>query len=167
MASPLAGQQPPADSGPPYQMKVVDLVFNVVDMGGRVEDLAVKETDTEVRIEMAADVLFDFDKASLLPKAEAMLAKAVDLIRQRAGSGMVRIEGYTDAKGTDSYNQKLSARRAEAVRRWFESHGLRKMHLSAQGFGAKHPVAPNAKADGSDDPEGRAKNRRVEIVIAK
>jgi len=146
--------------------KTDDLVFNVIDMGGKVEDLTVQETDTEVRIDLAADVLFDFDKADLLPKAEETLQKAADLIKQRNAKGTVRIEGHTDAKGSDAYNQKLSERRAEAVKRWFESHGLPE-HFSTAGFGAKKPVAPNTKADGSDDPEGRAKNRRVEIILKK
>jgi outer membrane protein OmpA-like peptidoglycan-associated protein len=146
--------------------KTDDLVFNVLDMGGKVEDLAVRETDTEVHIDLAADVLFDFDKADLLPKAEQTLQKAADLIRQRNAKGVVRIEGHTDAKGSDAYNQTLSERRAAAVKRWFESHGLHERFATA-GFGAKKPVAPNAKPDGSDDAEGRAKNRRVEIVIKK
>lgn len=146
--------------------KTDDLVFNVVDMGGKVEDLTVQETDTEVRIDLAADVLFDFDKADLLPKAEETLQKAAELIKQRNAKGTVRIEGHTDAKGNDAYNQKLSERRADAVKRWFESHGLHE-HFATAGFGAKKPVAPNTKPDGSDDPEGRAKNRRVEIVVKK
>jgi outer membrane protein OmpA-like peptidoglycan-associated protein len=80
---------------------------------------------------------------------------------------VVRIEGYTDGKGSDSYNQKLSLRRAESVKKWLETHGLAGIRFSAAGFGAKNPVAPNTKPDGSDDPEGRQKNRRVEIVIRK
>jgi outer membrane protein OmpA-like peptidoglycan-associated protein len=73
----------------------------------------VKETASDVRIELAADVLFDFDKATLRPEAEATLAKAAALIEERAG-GSVRIEGHTDSKGDDAYNQKLSERRAES-----------------------------------------------------
>jgi len=146
--------------------QVVDLVFTVVDMGGKVEDLAVTENETEMRIDLAADVLFDFDKADLLPKAEETLQKAAGLIQQRNAKGVIRIEGHTDAKGSDAYNQKLSERRAGAVKRWFESHGLRE-HFSTAGFGGKKPVAPNTKPDGADDPAGRAKNRRVEIVVKK
>jgi outer membrane protein OmpA-like peptidoglycan-associated protein len=89
------------------------------------------------------------------------------LVRQKAGKGNVRIEGHTDAKGSASYNQDLSNRRAESVKKWFTSHGLKDLHFSTEGFGAKKPVAPNTKPNGSDDPKGRAKNRRVEIVITK
>jgi outer membrane protein OmpA-like peptidoglycan-associated protein len=144
-----------------------DLVFHIEDMGGKIENIAVKETATEVRIDLAADVLFDFDKANLLPKAQQTLAQAANIIRDKA-KGSVRIDGYTDAKGSDAYNQRLSERRAAAVETWFKTQGnLRSITFLPRGFGAKNPVAPNTKADGSDDPEGRKKNRRVEIVIQK
>jgi outer membrane protein OmpA-like peptidoglycan-associated protein len=155
------------DPGPPYQFTIVDLVFRVESIAGAVEDLEIKETPTEVRVDMAADVLFDFDKADLLPKADETLKKAADFIRDRAKGGAVRIEGHTDAKGNDAYNQKLSERRAASVKSWFVAHGLSNMKFSTEGFGAKKPVAPNTKPDGSDDPDGRQKNRRVELVIRK
>jgi outer membrane protein OmpA-like peptidoglycan-associated protein len=165
LASPGAGaqeQEVPTD----LKFKVVDIVFKVESFGGEVIDLQVKETATEVRIELAADVLFDFDKATLLPKAEDTLKKAAEFIRQRA-VGVVRIEGHTDAKGDDAYNQRLSERRAESVQKWFARNGLARVRFSSRGFGKTQPVAPNTKPDGADDPEGRQKNRRVEIVIGK
>ena len=162
------------DPGPPYQFRIIDIVFRVEDMvfrveniGGVVQDLEIKETPTEVRVEMAADVLFDFDKADLLPKADETLQKAADFIREKAKDGAVRIEGHTDAKGNDAYNQKLSERRAASVKNWFVAHGLNNVKFSTEGFGAKKPIAPNTKPDGSDDPDGRQKNRRVELVIRK
>ena len=82
-------------------------------MGGKAQSLELKESSTEVRIELAADVLFDFDKADILPKAAATLKQAADIIRQRA-KGTVRLEGHTDAVGSDAHNQKLSERRAAA-----------------------------------------------------
>jgi outer membrane protein OmpA-like peptidoglycan-associated protein len=156
------------------QTKVLGLVFQVEDIGGKVEDvggkvadLAVKETPLEIRIDLAADVLFDFDKSTLLPKARQTLHKAAGIIQDKA-KGAVRIEGYTDAKGSDAYNQKLSERRANSVKDWFvDKEGLHKVHFTTQGFGPKNPVAPNKKADGSDDPAGRQKNRRVVIIITK
>ena len=158
------------DSVPPpdqRRVKVLDLVFRIEDIGGRVQDIQIKETSTEVRIELAADVLFDFDKADLLPKAQATLKQAAGLIRDKA-KGQVRIEGHTDAKGADAYNQKLSERRAVAVKTWFvEKEGLKGVAFGTQGFGAKKPEAPNTKPDGSDDPQGRQKNRRVEIIFKK
>ena len=149
------------------QTKVSDLAFRVEDMGGKVQSLAVKESPVEVRIDLAADVLFDFDKAEILSTAQQTLAQAAQIIRERA-KGVVRIEGYTDAKGSDSYNQKLSERRALSVKAWFvNKEHLRDVQYATQGFGAKNPVVPNNKPDGSDDPESRQKNRRVEITFRK
>lgn len=163
IAAPARAQQSVAEP----HAKILDLVFRVEDMGGKVQDLAVKETPTEVRIDLAADVLFDFDKADLLPKAQQTLSQAAGIIRDKA-KGSVRINGYTDAKGSDAYNQRLSERRALAVEIWFKTKGnLKSIAFVTQGFGAKNPVAPNAKPDGSDDPDGRQKNRRVEIIIQK
>lgn len=147
--------------------RVLDLVFRVDDMGGKVENLDVKETATEVRIDLAADVLFDYDKSTLLPKAQQTLAQAAQVIREKA-KGTVRIAGYTDAKGSDAYNQKLSERRAASVEAWFvKKENLGNVRFETHGFGAKNPIASNTKPDGSDDPAGRQKNRRVEIIIQK
>ncbi|MGB8590883.1 MAG: OmpA family protein [Candidatus Acidiferrales bacterium] len=147
--------------------RTLDLVDRVEDTGGKVQDLDVKETPTEIRIDLAADVLFDYDKSDLLPKAQETLEKAAEIIRQRA-KGEVRIDGYTDAKGSDAYNQKLSEHRAESVKTWFiDKANIRNVNFVTQGFGAKNPVAPNIKPDGSDDPDGRQKNRRVEITFRK
>jgi outer membrane protein OmpA-like peptidoglycan-associated protein len=147
--------------------KVLDLVFTVKDLGGKVQDLQIKETATEIVIELAADVLFDFDKAVIKSEAAAALKQAATVIRDKA-KGIVRIEGYTDSKGSDAYNQKLSERRAIAVKTWLvKKEELKNVRFETHGFGAKKPVAPNTRPDGSDDPDGRRKNRRVEIILKK
>lgn len=149
------------------KFKIIDLVFRVESVGGQVEDLKVKETETEVRIDLAADVLFDFDKADIKAVAADTLKQVAKVIREKA-RGSVRIEGYTDAKGSDAYNQGLSERRAASVKKWLvEKDGLKDIRFLTSGYGAKSPVAPNTKPDGSDDPEGRQKNRRVVIVVSK
>ncbi|MDQ2975714.1 MAG: OmpA family protein [Acidobacteriota bacterium] len=163
----LGFSQDSAQAIDPSKNKILDLVFRIDDLGGKVQDLQVKETGEEIRIELAADVLFDFDKADLRPAAQKTLHQAADIIRQKA-KGVVRVEGHTDSKGNDAYNQKLSERRAASVKTWFTvKEGLDKVQFSTQGFGAKKPVASNTKPDGSDDPDGRQKNRRVEIVLKK
>jgi outer membrane protein OmpA-like peptidoglycan-associated protein len=135
-------------------------------MGGKTEDLQVKETATEIRIELAADVLFDFDKATIKPEAAAALHSVAEIVTGKGNGRRVRIDGHTDSKGNDAYNQKLSERRAESVKQWLaEKEGLGQVKMTTQGFGASKPVSPNI--DGSDSPEGRQKNRRVEIVLAK
>jgi len=149
------------------KMQVLDLIFKVEDIGGKVVDLQMKETDTEIRIELAADVLFDFDKADLRRDARDALKQVGAIIKEKA-KGAVRIEGHTDSKGSDAYNQKLSQRRANSVKDWLvKNEGLKSVRFSTSGFGAKKPAVSNTKPDGSDDPEGRQKNRRVEIVISK
>lgn len=149
------------------KLLILDLQFKAEPVLGKVQALEMKESATEIRIEMPADVLFDFDKADLRSEAVPVLAQAADSIR-RYGRGEVTIEGHTDAKGSDDYNQRLSERRAEAVKRWLqEQGGLKGLSLQTRGWGAKKPIAPNTKPDGSDDPQGRQKNRRVEIIIAK
>ena len=152
-----------------------DLVFKIDDLGGRSENLAgnisdlkVRETSTEIKIDLAADVLFDFDKSTLRPTARDALKQAASIIRDNAKGSTVRIDGYTDSKGADPYNLRLSDRRAESVRNWFVTNeGLKDVKFATKGYGAKNPVAPNTKPDGSDDPDGRQKNRRVEITVKK
>ena len=149
------------------QDKVLAVTDSVLDMGGKVQDIEIKELPTEVRIDLAADVLFDFDKADILPRADSTLARAAQVIRDK-GKSTARIDGYTDAKGSAAYNQRLSDRRAESVKAWFVTRGaIHAVTFETHGFGAANPVAPNTKPDGSDDPVGRQKNRRVEIVIKK
>jgi outer membrane protein OmpA-like peptidoglycan-associated protein len=135
--------------------------------GGKIVDLQIKETPAEIRIELAADVLFDFDKSDIRPDAQKVLGQAAAVIKEKA-RGTVRVEGHTDSKGSEAYNQKLSDRRAQSVKNWFvKNEGLKNVRFQTKGFGAETPIVPNTKPDGSDDPEGRQKNRRVEIIIGK
>jgi outer membrane protein OmpA-like peptidoglycan-associated protein len=176
-------QEPSPDAPvPPGSLStVLDLQSTILDLGtqtlelryrteavaGAIQALEVKESATEIRIELAADVLFDFDKADLRADAAPVLTQAAEFVRQQ-GRPRLTIEGHTDGKGTASYNQRLSERRAAAVRRWLETRGgVRGVAMTTRGWGATKPVAPNAKPDGSDDPAGRQKNRRVEIIIAR
>lgn len=154
------------DESLPVKTKVLDLVYRVQDLGGKVQDLQVEETETEVKIELPGDVLFDFDKADIRADAEPVLQKVAEIIKKYR-SPIVRVEGHTDAKGSDSYNQRLSERRAESVKSWLEKKGSIGGVLTTKGWGSEKPVAPNQKPDGSDDPDGRQKNRRVEITIKK
>ena len=147
--------------------QVIDLALAVDVAGPVVPDLAIRETARELRLELPADILFDFDQATIRPAAAQALHRAAELIRARA-SGPVRVEGHTDAKGGAAYNQRLSERRAEAVRRWLvQREGLASVGFATAGFGASRPVVANTAPDGSDDPAGRQRNRRVELVFQK
>lgn len=133
------------------------------NLAGALKDLGAKVTNQEIKIELAADVLFDFDKATLRPEAGPALEKVAAVLKSYPKASVV-IDGHTDGKGNDQYNQKLSERRAEAVRLWLVAHQVT-TPMTARGWGKRKPVAPNTKPDGSDDPAGRQKNRRVEITV--
>ena len=122
------------------------------------------ETTEGSVVTLPEDVLFDFDRADLKPAATATLGRLVEAI-QLAGDRRVTIRGHTDARGADDYNQDLSDRRAAAVRDAFLPLGVDGGRLDAAGFGETQPVAPNEAPDGTDDPAGRQRNRRVEIVL--
>jgi outer membrane protein OmpA-like peptidoglycan-associated protein len=135
----------------------------VLDLKGALRDLGAKVTEQEIRIELAADVLFDFDKSDLRKEARPSLEKVATVLKAYPkASGTV--EGHTDAKGSDQLNQKLSERRAQTVQKWLAANGVT-TRLSTRGFGKTRPVAPNNTPDGKDDPVGRQKNRRVEVTV--
>ncbi len=131
------------------------------------KDLGAKETETEFRIELSGDILFDFDKWDIRPEAEETLKRVGDVVNT-SGSSRVVISGHTDAKGSDQYNQTLSEKRAGAVKKWLiKNVGADSKIIETIGCGESKPVAPNTHPDGTDNPEGRRKNRRVEIIVKK
>ncbi|MBI3147701.1 MAG: OmpA family protein [Betaproteobacteria bacterium] len=146
--------------------KTVAIVMKVRGIDGLIADLNAKVIGQEIAIELPGDVLFEFDQAAIRKEAEPTLSKVAELLAAHSRS-RVRIEGHTDAKGEAKYNQQLSERRAESVKAWLVTQGAVAANLATRGFGKTKPVAPNAKPDGSDDPAGRQKNRRVEIRIQK
>lgn len=129
--------------------------------------LTVSETEKEIRVILAADVLFDFDQATIRSDAASSLKQAAAVIREKHPA-TVRIEGHTDSRGRSDYNLRLSQQRAVAVETWLvENAGFDVAIFRTHGFGATRPVSPNVKPDGSDNPEGRQLNRRVELLMAK
>jgi OOP family OmpA-OmpF porin len=115
-------------------------------------------TPTSEKVTFAADAFFDFDKAVLKPEGRAKLD---DLTSKMSGLNLEVIiaVGHTDSVGTDAYNQRLSVRRADAVKDYLVSKGVEKNRVYTEGKGEKQPIADNKTA------EGRAKNRRVEIEV--
>ena len=100
---------------------------------------------------------FDTGKAAILPDSEQVLGEIVKLLQQNSDLKL-RVEGHTDNQGAAPANQALSEKRAQAVAAWLTSHGIEAGRLSAAGFGQTKPIADNSTED------GRAKNRRVELV---
>lgn len=136
----------------------------VVDLNQTINDLGGKIKGDLLFLELSADVLFDFDKADIKPAVIDTLEKVALVINKKA-RGVVSIIGHTDSKGSEEYNQKLSLRRAQAIMNWLIEKGGSTAEYRVEGRGESEPVAENSKADGSDNPEGRARNRRVNIII--
>jgi len=137
------------------------ITATVQELHQAMQALGARESALEVTVSLPADVLFDFDKAEIRPDAAAALARLATVIRAYP-AGRAEIQGHTDAKGNAAYNQLLSERRAEAVKRWLvEREKVAADHLATRGFGKSRPVADNGTE------AGRQKNRRVEVVVQK
>lgn len=145
-----------------------NLTGQVSALNADISDLNVRVTDFGTVIDLPADALFEYDKAELTADAEAQLLKAAEVIRKSPGEGAIKVIGHTDSHGADAYNQKLSEARARTVADWFGRQvGVRRRSFEVSGKGETAPIAPNAGPDGKDDPAGRVKNRRVEVVVPK
>ncbi len=145
-----------------------DTQSDIRDMESRLADLGAVQSDLGYELTLSGDVLFDFDQWSLRPQAQAELQKIAGVITD-LGSAQVEVTGYTDSKGSDDYNQRLSEQRANSVCAWLESHLSvpANTDCTASGKGEADPVAANTRPDGSDNPEGRAQNRRVELFLQR
>lgn len=122
-------------------------------------EVTTEGADTVVSLD--TDVLFEFGKADLSDDAQAAVSEAVKDVPDGA---QIRVEGHTDSIGSDADNLALSKERAEAVAKAIEAE-RDDLEVAATGKGEKEPVAPNTKGN-DDNPEGREKNRRVEIRYA-
>lgn len=121
----------------------------------------VKQEPRGMVITLSGSVLFASDKSELLPGAQMKLNDVANALNRQDPSSRIVVEGHTDSQGAASYNQDLSQRRAQSVRNYLVARGIASERLTAQGFGLTRPVADN------DSAEGRANNRRVEIVVSQ
>jgi outer membrane protein OmpA-like peptidoglycan-associated protein len=122
---------------------------------------SVKQEDRGMVITLSGGVLFASGKADLLGNAQMKLNSVADALTQQDPDSTMIVEGHTDSQGKVAYNQELSQRRAQVVRDYLVSRGIAADRVTAQGFGSSRSVADNASA------EGRANNRRVEIVVSQ
>jgi outer membrane protein OmpA-like peptidoglycan-associated protein len=146
-------------------------VTGTVGQGGAVDVqganvVVIDEGPRTTRVTVRNDVLFDFDRAELRPEAAEALGRVAEIIRSRSPRA-VRIIGHTDSVGSDAYNQTLSERRARSVEGWLAANGGALPPMRAEGRGEAEPVASNTGGDGRDDPEGRQRNRRVEVLLER
>jgi outer membrane protein OmpA-like peptidoglycan-associated protein len=125
----------------------------------RIPDATVERVDEEtLLVQFDSDILFDFDSSALRSDAKATVDQVASVLGEYDKTAVV-VQGHTDAQGSDAYNQELSERRAEAVRRYLMSSGVDGDRLATQGLGEEFPVASNATES------GRQLNRRVEILV--
>lgn len=123
---------------------------------GAIAAKAAAPAKAAAKVTLNADALFDFDKSALKPAAITSLNSLAGKVKSLTLEVIVAV-GHTDSVGTDAYNQKLSIRRAEAVKKHLVSQGIEAKRIYVEGKGESQPVADNKTA------EGRAKNRRVQI----
>ena len=128
------------------------------------QGLEAEETSRGVVVNLP-DVLFQFGQASLTPQARNRVADISTILKTQAQGRRVSVEGHTDSVGSEETNQRLSEQRAASVVDALTVNGVARSRVSVKGYGERYPVAPNSNPDGSDNPSGRAKNRRVEVVI--
>jgi outer membrane protein OmpA-like peptidoglycan-associated protein len=120
---------------------------------------SVKEESRGMVITLSGGVLFASAKSELLPAAQIKLNSVADALMQQDPDSKMVVEGHTDSQGGDTYNQDLSQRRAQTVRDYLVTRGVASDRVTSQGFGSSRSIADNKSA------EGRANNRRVEIVV--
>jgi len=118
----------------------------------------VTETDRGLMMTFASDVLFPINSSYLTDQAKTALLEFVEVAKDHPNAN-IQVDGHTDATGTAEYNKWLSDKRATSVKVFLTSAGISGSRISTQGYGLEKPVAPN------NTPEGRQKNRRVEITI--
>lgn len=112
------------------------------------------------------NVFFDFDKYTLRPESYTELNRVVMFLNEYPNIE-IEMGAHTDSKGSDEYNITLSHNRAKSVMEYILSKGIAPSRITFKGYGETKPVAPNTNADGSDNPDGRQLNRRVEFIIMK
>ncbi|BAV04939.1 OmpA family protein [Filimonas lacunae] len=125
-----------------------------------------KEPEVINEVQVLNNVYYEFNKAEILEKSFASLDDVVAFLNKHPDIH-VEIGGHTDNKGSDELNQKLSEARAANVVAYLVGKGIDKNRLTAKGYGATVPVAPNTYDDGTDNPAGREKNRRTEMKVLK
>ena len=138
---------------------IAELDPGIHDLDKGIEDVeTTKANGGDTVVTLDTDILFDFDSSELSDSAKK---KITDLVKDLPTDSEITVGGHTDSKGEDDYNKKLSEDRAKAVAEVLTAENS-DLDVKAKGFGESEPVASNEK-NGKDDPEGRAKNRRVEI----
>ena len=128
------------------------------EMKRKLPEAAIAREGDKLYVALPSGILFDVDKAEIKPTAKDSIAKAAEVLVKYPDT-YITVEGHTDSTGTAEYNQKLSERRADAVRDQLLRDGVPASRVSIKGYGESNPVADNST------PEGRQSNRRVQLEI--
>lgn len=111
------------------------------------------------------NVYYEFSKSELTPKVKSTIDNTIFKILQKYPDIILEISSHTDSVDTESFNMKLSQERAQSVVDYLITKGIEKERLVPKGYGESMPIAPNSNPDGTDNPEGRQKNRRTEFKV--
>ena len=128
-------------------------------------DIKLRQVHINVEYKLE-NILYDFDKSTLTANSKLVLDTLFQLLRDNPFFE-IELSSHTDGKGKVDYNQRLSQARAQSCVDYLIKKGIAKKRMIARGYGMSKPIAPNTKEDGSDDPDGRALNRRTEFKILK
>lgn len=168
----LAGCQPPAEKGADNgadnaaNAMTANEAENAAEPQRSILRPDVIEQPEEQKVEPVDNVIGFGESGMALDDAAKAALDALLATPAAKGGGAITLRGHSDSRGSDGDNKVASRVRAEKVRDYLVEKGVPKDRISLVALGESRPIAPNAKEDGSDDPEGRAKNRRVEVHVA-
>jgi outer membrane protein OmpA-like peptidoglycan-associated protein len=159
--------------------KVLEAAKRLIDGKYRYERLAkeqnvitlINELDEVIKISdddkfVVSKIFYGYKSSDVNEESAKELDKLVLILQKNKGIG-IELTSHTDSIGSDEYNMRLSQERAQKARQYIISKGINSNKITAKGMGEKEPIAPNSKPDGTDNAEGRAKNRRTEFKIIK
>jgi outer membrane protein OmpA-like peptidoglycan-associated protein len=156
---------PPPVPVEPSQVETQPVPVTTTEVEQTLTELNAERTIEGIKINLQDNILFEFDKYAVRSVAKPTLTKINQLLKHYKDA-QVFIYGHTDSKGDEDYNLDLSNKRAAAVKYYFVNiFNEEPTRLQTKGFGESKPIAPNNNPDGSDNPAGREKNRRVEFII--
>jgi len=156
---------PPPVPVEPSQVETEPVPLTTTEVEETLTELDAERTIEGIKINLQDNILFEFDKYAVRSVAKPTLAKINQLLKHYKDA-QVLIYGHTDSKGDEDYNLDLSKKRAAAVKYYFVNiFNEEPTRLQTKGFGESQPIAANNNPDGSDNPAGREKNRRVEFII--
>ncbi|MCT7959526.1 OmpA family protein [Laspinema sp. D1] len=158
----VTAEEDPTDS---TRIMVETVLPTPTEVEQTLTELNAETTIEGIKFNLSDNILFEFDKYHVRAAAKPTLEK-VNQVLTHFKDAQILIHGHTDSKGTDEYNRELSQKRAAAVKYYFVNNfQAQPTRIQTQGLGKSQPIASNTNPDGSDNPQGREKNRRVEFTI--